>query len=69
MEESNAIDPDPADILADMSVCLSVRAEQDPRRKSVSIQVDVYYLINIYIYIYLPSLKQVPVTVNQFRRN
>lgn len=65
MEESNAIDPDPADILADMSVCLSVRAEQDPQRKSVSIQVEVYYLINIYI----PSLKQVPGTVNQFRRN
>lgn len=65
MEESNAVDPDPADILADMSVCLSVRAEQDPQRKSVSIQVEVYYLINIYI----PSLKQVTVTVNQFRRN
>lgn len=69
MEESNAIDPDPADILADtsarLSVCLSARAEQDPQRKSVSIQVEVYYLINIYI----PSLKQVLVTVNQSQRN
>lgn len=65
LEESNVIDPDSVDILADMSVSLSVRAEQDPQRKSVSIQVEVYYLINIYI----PSLKQVPVTVNQSRRN